>query len=226
MTDEPNGSRPQRGLWNSPVLTALVTGMFGVLTAVIGYLAVLRDPDDGPASGPPMAIAAESALPPNGSIPNNRQTASVSPTDSQSAPNLLLNFAAFQARMASPGIQSHERDLIIRPLLHHQVIWKGYVDQITPVDQPTEDLVVMISLVETSEKTGQSMFKMPALCRFGPEAVEQLAALAPGDLVTITGTFSGHSLIGTNITAAQLMSVNGRPLSRMATGPTSDSIQR
>jgi hypothetical protein len=228
MTDESSGARPQRGLWNSPVLTALVTGMFGVLTAGIGYVAVLREPGEDSPQQHTAAVTSQATGTPTagtGHDPSPAAPARVADGLPQSSPNLLLNFAAFQTRMASPEIASQDRDLIVRPLLHHKVVWKGYVDQITPATEPTDALAVTVSLVETSEKTGQSMFKMPAHCRFGPEAVDQIARLAPGDLVTISGTFTDHSLIGTNITSAHLMSVDGHTLSRMATAPAGGAVR-
>jgi hypothetical protein len=208
-------SRPTSSRWyqNPAIVSPIVKGVCGVIVAAIGYLTVLQQRSEAPPAGsesPAQVTPAASSL----SI-----VAPAATPQSQAPTNLLLNFAAFQEQFATPEINPQERDLRIRQFLQQRVVWKGYVDAITPVSTPTDEAAVTVSLVESQSKLGQSMFKTPAHCRFGRDALDTVATLTPGDLVTISGTFAGHSLIATEITAAHLLSVYDSTLPATASGP-------
>lgn len=204
---------------NSRVMSALITGAFGLLGTIATVFAVRQD-----APSPAPAAAAVSLTPSPAMQPSllPAPTAMEARSTPKTAPNLLLNFSAFQSRLATHEVDLNERQLIVRPLVGRQVIWKGYVDALTPMSTPTPDAAITVSLVESQEKLGQSMFKTPAFFRFGPAAIDTVSQLAPGDEVTLSGTLTDHSLVGTNITGAHLIAVNGRPAARVIASPESD----
>ena len=196
---------------NPAIVSPIVKGVCGVIVAAIGYFTVVQQRSEAPPAGiEPQVMPAASSL--------SIITPAATP-QRETPPNLLLNFAAFQEQFANPEIKLEERDLRIRQLLQQQVVWKGYVDAITPLDAPTDEAAVTVSIVESQSKLGQSMFKTPAHCRFGRDALDMVATLAPGDLVTISGTFAGHSLVATEIASAHLLSVYGRTPPATASGP-------
>jgi hypothetical protein len=142
-----------------------------------------------------------------------------SPAIAPASSNLLLNFAAFQTHFTDPQRSDAERSRSLRPLLGQSVVWKGFVDAVTPLASPTVDAAMTVSLVESSEKLGQSLFKTPAHFRFGSESLDAVSRLVPGDVVTLSGTLTEHSLIASIVVDAHLVTVNGLPAARVLAAP-------
>ncbi len=88
-----------------------------------------------------------------------------------------------------------------------QVIWRGYVDAVTPhaSEHAAGAAAATVTLCEDRELLDQSMFKQPALCRFGVAELAELEALAPGSPVTVTGKFEEHSALGTILTGCRVL---------------------
>jgi hypothetical protein len=205
---------------NSRVVSAVISGAFGLMGTVATIFAVRQN---APPPVPQAAATIVAPMPDVGqpSLPAGPMVSEVATTAATHTPgtNLLLNFADFQARLASPRLSDDERDRIVRPLLGHTVVWKGYVDSVTGMSTPTADAAITVTLVESPDKLNQSLFKMPAHFRFSPETLEEVAMLAVGDRVVLCGTLADHCIVATNVTEAHVMSVNDRPAVRTARGP-------
>jgi hypothetical protein len=204
---------------NSRVLSAVISGAFGLMGTVATIFAVRQNAS--PTAPQAAAIVAPTPDVGQPSMPAelmNSEAPSQAATPRPAA-NLLLNFADFQARLASPRLSDDERDRIVRPLLGQTVVWKGYVDSVTGMSTPTADAAITVTLVESPDELDQSLFKMPAHFRFGPEALEEVATLAVGDRVVLCGTLADHCIVATNVTEAHVMSVNDHPAVRTARGP-------
>lgn len=211
MTEGSEAAKSSKKHDNSQVMSALITGVFGLLGTIVTIFAVRPNPSQPAATSAVVSSPAPAAPQP---IPASSPAAAPA-----TPPNYLLNFAAFQARLATPEVGMHEREQIIRPLRGRQVVWKGYVDAITPATSPTPDLAITVALVESSDKLTQSAFKTPAHFRFGPEMIDAVTQLAPGDEVTLTGILTDHHLIGTNITDSGIITINGRPANQVIAAP-------
>ncbi|MGD9858138.1 MAG: hypothetical protein AB7U20_24610 [Planctomycetaceae bacterium] len=204
-------------------MSALITGVFGLLGTVATIFAVRQDgpqlPSTPPAINPIQTASGQPLSTPQPAALGLDSMVATRPTP----PNLLLHFAAFQSRLADSTLSDAERTRIVRALQGHMVVWNGYVDAVTPMASPTPDAAITVSLVESQVKVGQSMFKTPAHFRFGPDALDAVSRLVPGDQVTISGTLTDHSLIATNVTGARLMTVNGLPAGRAIAAPETES---
>ncbi|MEZ6054258.1 MAG: hypothetical protein R3B91_22425 [Planctomycetaceae bacterium] len=207
MGDGVEGGQEARPKDNSRVQSAMISGVFGLLGTVATVFAVRTTPAPEP---PPTTAVSTSpaAISPEQAMPAASLGAIIAPP--QPAANLLLNFAAFQAQLATPDIDMEQRASMVRPLLNRTVIWKGYVDAIIPLTEPTADRAVTVSLVESQAKTQQSMFKTPAHFRFPIDELDAVNSLQVGDQVTLTGVLSNHSLIATEVLRAHIVSVNGQ----------------
>jgi hypothetical protein len=211
---------------NSRIVSAVISSAFGLMGTVATIVAMRQSAPPVPPQAAAAIVAPPSAGPAPSAVGQPSMPAELMNSEAPSqaaaprpAANLLLNFSDFQARLASPGLSADERDRIVRPLLGHTVVWKGYVDSVTGMSEPTADAAITVTLVESPDKLNQSLFKMPAHFRFRSEALEELAALAVGDRVILSGTLTDHSIVATNVTDAHVMSVNDRPAVRAATGP-------
>lgn len=213
MAAETESARPGQWRQDPRVASALITSLFGLLGTVVTILAVRDDSPSEPPTSPSSAAAAQAAPRPPG------ETAAFGSFPEAPGPNLLLNFAAFQSRLATSSVTDDQRQAILRPLLGHRVAWKGYVDAVTPLQSPTPDAAITVALVESRDKLTQTAFKAPAYFRCGPRAIDAVSQLVPGDVVSFTGILKSHSLLGAEVVDAQLLTINGLPAAQTAAEP-------
>jgi hypothetical protein len=124
---------------------------------------------------------------------------------SKSKVDFRLNFAQFQRRATDATLSEVQRAVLAQEVVEQNVVWKGYVDEIVPMTNPSYDAAYTVTLVETIEKTDQSMLKTPAIFRLGIEASKEVEGLVAGQKVTLSGVVTQHSLIGTVVENGKIL---------------------
>jgi hypothetical protein len=198
---------------DSRVGVAVVSGGFAVLVAFITGLfnwlgSRPATPEQPPAPvlslGGSQVSAAQSSA---DASPPPTTTAALATTPRAAAqPNPLLNFAAFQAVVKDPRATLQAKQQMLEQCAGRRVVWQGYVDERVTMAAET-GWTWTIVLCEDADALAQSLFKCPAHCRFRDDPEGKVAALERGQLVTISGVFSDHNVVATELTDCTLLRV-------------------
>jgi hypothetical protein len=175
---------PVRQNWyqDSAVIAAVITGVLGLAGT---WISVRNSKEPSP-----ITVA---------------DTEPIEELPSLATENFRLNFPQFQRRATDASLSEAQRARLAQEIVNQNVVWKGYVDEVIPIKEPSYDAAYTVTLVETKDKIDQSMMKTPAIFRLGIEASNEVERLQEGQQVTLSGVVTQHSLIGTIVENGRIL---------------------
>ncbi|MBX3422664.1 MAG: hypothetical protein KF752_14010 [Pirellulaceae bacterium] len=183
-------STNERWYQNTTIISALITGALGLLGTWL-TMQGNRESVGMRVVEPAVEVFVDAR-----SVPEQPTT---------STNNYLLNFSQFQRAATESALTQRQRAELEAAVLNRSVVWKGFVDSVTPMSEPTDAAAVTVVLVESTDKIQQSMFKTPALFRLGRDAAREVEGLQPGQPVTMTGEVVQHTALGTIVEHGRLL---------------------
>lgn len=184
------GNRPQ-GVESSPPALAMGAAPLQNASPVGPPMASLTSAQV--AAGPAVAVVPE-AVP-------IKEMVTPAPVDPR------LSFSAFQAVMKNRDASFDLRQRTLERCLDQTVVWEGYVDERIKM-APDANAKWTVVLCENRELIEQSLFTMPAHCRFLEDPDGRVAALRRGQRVTIIGRFQDHNVVATEVVECTLSRVS------------------
>ena len=189
---------------------AIVSGCCAVTVALItGGFNWFNRSSPSPPPPTPMLIVTSPVAP---AAPTQTASLDDAPAERRSTPRskdstAALNFANFQATVKDNSLTDEVRRRTVDRLQGRIVIWQGYVDAVNRLPPEAGDAWIVV-LCEDEETLAQSLFKMPALCRFTTDPDGAVSQVRRGQRVTLSGEFSEHSALGTTLRNCSLLQVH------------------